>query len=79
MVAINDTISHAQVTLERIQMMIQSDQRLKEYHDSLYISFEDGAIILRGQLPSDELRGELIPAIRRAGILNRVCNEVHVC
>ena len=78
MYAINNTESNIKRTLDRIQSMIRLHRRLGDYLASLEISFEDRSVVLRGELPSDELRGELVPTIRQAGILCQVCNKVQV-
>ncbi|WP_442505644.1 hypothetical protein SH528x_004441 [Novipirellula sp. SH528] len=78
MYAINNTESNIKRTLDRIQSMIRLHQRLGDYFASLEISFENRSVVLRGELPSDELRGELVPTIRQAGILCQVCNKVQV-
>ena len=72
MYAINNTESNIKRTLDRIQSMIRLHQRLGDYFASLEISFENRSVVLRGELPSDELRGELVPTIRQA------CNKVQV-
>ncbi|EMI17147.1 hypothetical protein RMSM_05938 [Rhodopirellula maiorica SM1] len=78
MYAINNTESNVKRTLERIRSMFRLNRRLGSYLTSLEISFENRSVVLRGELPSDELRGELVPTIRQAGILCQVCNEVQV-
>ena len=82
MVAINNaspnTKAKANRTLERIQSMLSLHRQLGRYLASLEISIENRSIVLRGELPSDELRGELVPTIRQAGILCHVSNQVQV-
>ncbi|MFG0262489.1 MAG: hypothetical protein ACF788_08880 [Novipirellula sp. JB048] len=65
-------------TLERIDSMLRLHRQLGRYLDTLDISIENGSIVLRGELPSEQLRSELVPMIRRAGILCQISNEVQV-
>lgn len=65
-------------TLRRIRAMLKSHRRLGTYATRLQVSIENATVILQGELPSDELRRELVPTIRRAGVLWRVQNRVDV-
>jgi hypothetical protein len=65
-------------TLARVQALLSVHEQLGRYASTLQVSVEDTAIVLRGELPSETLRGELVPTIRQAGCLWRVNNEVHV-
>lgn len=65
-------------TVECIQSMFRVHRRLRQYASALQISIEDAALVLRGKLPSGDLKAELLPAIRQAGFLGRVCDCVEV-
>ncbi len=65
-------------TIENIESMLRVHKQLGEHADSLEVSIEDAAIVVRGELPSDRLKSELIPAVRQAGVLDKVCNCVQV-
>jgi hypothetical protein len=58
--------------------MFHAHKRLCQYASSLQISIENAGIVLRGQLPSGDLKADLIPAIRQAGFLGRINDEVVV-
>jgi hypothetical protein len=55
----------------------QSDLR-QAHADSLQISIENSSVVLRGELPLAELKAFLVPAIRQAGVLNRVDDCVKI-
>ena len=65
-------------TLRQIRSMLKNHRRLGTYATRLQISIENATIILRGELPNDELRRELVPTIRSAGVLWQVQNQVDV-
>ncbi len=52
--------------------------RLGQYAAAIQVSVENTVIVLRGELPSADLRQELVPAIRQAGVLSQVSNCVQV-
>ncbi|EMI55361.1 MULTISPECIES: hypothetical protein [Rhodopirellula] len=70
--------SGANRSLKRIQSMIRVHERLGAYATRLQVSVENTAIILRGTLPNQELRSELVPTIRQAGVLWQIKNRVDV-
>ena len=77
----NETVAaqtRARQTLTRINSMIRMHERLGEYATRLQVSVENAAIVLRGTLPSQELSRELLPTVRRAGVLWQVKNRVNV-
>ena len=65
-------------TIQCIQTMFRGHKRLCRYASSLQISLENAGVVLRGQLPSSDLKADLVPAIRQAGFLGRICDEVVV-
>ncbi|MCM2370894.1 BON domain-containing protein [Aporhodopirellula aestuarii] len=74
----NENSSRAGRTLKRIQSMLRVHERLGAYAARLQIKVENTAVILSGTLPNQELRSELVPTIRRAGVLWQVKNRVDV-
>ena len=64
--------------VERIMAVLRVHRRLRQYAEMLSVTFENAAVILRGELPSPDLKDELIPAIRQAGVLCQVFNRVQV-
>ena len=64
--------------VERIRSILIGNQQINRYAESVQVSVEKTAIVLSGHLPSPDLKQQLIPAIRRAGILRQVCNLVRV-
>ena len=65
-------------TIQCIQSIFRAHKRLCRYASSLQISLENAGVVLRGQLPSSDLKADLIPAIRQAGFLGRINDEVVV-
>lgn len=65
-------------TIECIQSVFRAHSRLCQYASSMQMSFENAVIVVRGQLPSGDLKEDLLPAIRQAGFLGRVCDCVVV-
>ena len=64
--------------VDSIQTMFRVNQALKNYVAELDVSIENATIVLRGELPNRALKAELIPAVRRAGVLSQVNNFVRV-
>ena len=58
--------------------MLSVDERLREYATEVQISIENAVIVLRGNLPSPDLKHALVPAVRQAGVLGQVNNCVSV-
>ena len=64
--------------IERIRSIFMGDHQINHYAESLEVSVENTSIVLHGDLPTADLRQQLVPAIRQAGILWQVCNLVQV-
>jgi len=62
----------------RIEAVFLAHRRLRQYAAALKISIENAVIVIRGELPSAELKAELVPAIRTAGVLAQVNDRVVV-
>ncbi|TWU47956.1 hypothetical protein [Rubripirellula reticaptiva] len=67
-----------QQLLQRIDGVLRFDRNLGPHVAGLNISFDASRLILDGDLPTAAMIDELVPAIRRAGVLNQVCNNVRV-
>ena len=65
-------------TIDCIESMFRVHLALCDYAAGLKVSIEDAAIVIRGKLPSTALKEQLIPAVRQAGVLGRVCDNVVV-
>ena len=65
-------------TVQCIESMFRVHQLLCKYAAELKVTVEGAVIVSRGKLPSADLKNELVPAVRRAGILGRVCDDVAV-
>ncbi|MFK8112432.1 MAG: hypothetical protein AB8B91_09525 [Rubripirellula sp.] len=70
-----ESTSREMLTIAKIESVLRVHEQLRQYATALQISIENAAIVLRGELPSLALRAELIPAVRRAGVLG----QVNVC
>lgn len=64
--------------INSIHAMFRVHEQLQHYATALQVSVENTTIVLRGQVPSIDLKAELVPAVRRAGVLSQVCNCVDV-
>ena len=64
--------------LEKIRSMFLVHEQFCDYATALQVSVENTAIILQGHLPNAALKQQLVPAIRRAGVLWRISNCVEV-
>ncbi|MEO9591405.1 hypothetical protein [Rhodopirellula bahusiensis] len=74
------TQSECQVsrTLQRIESMLSEHEALGSHAGGLEISVHESTIVLDGELPNAELRKQLVPLIRQAGVLWQVENNVAV-
>ncbi len=64
--------------LQNIREMFAVNDLLCEHANRLRLTIENAAIVIRGELPSSDLKAELVPSVRRAGVLSRVCDCVQV-
>lgn len=64
--------------INNIQAIFNVHGQLRQYAAALQISIENATIVLRGEVPSVDVKAELVPAVRRAGVLSRVANCVNV-
>lgn len=64
--------------VENIRTLLQATPMLKQHAALLEISIEQSAVVIRGNLPTDAMKAELVPIIRRAGVLSQVNNRVLV-
>ena len=64
--------------VENICTLLQATPMLKQHASLLEISIEQSAVVIRGNLPTDAMKAELVPIIRRAGVLSQVNNRVLV-
>ncbi len=65
-------------TIECVLTMFRAHKRLGQYVSSLQITIDHAGIVLRGHLPSGDLKADLVPTIRQAGFLGRIIDEVVV-
>lgn len=64
--------------VRNIQSVLRVHDQLRQHAAKLQVSIENATIVLSGELPEPALVAELVPAVRRAGVLARVCNRVQV-
>ena len=62
----------------KIESVLRVHQQLQQYTAALQVSIENAVIVLRGELPSSNLKSQLVPAVRQAGVLARVDDCVQV-
>ena len=51
--------------------------KLSQVAESLHVSVENAVIVISGELPR-ELKDEVVPAIRQAGVLGQVSDRIRV-
>ena len=64
--------------VEKIRAVLHANPILCQHASLIEVSIEHSAILIRGSLPTDEMKAELVPSIRRAGVLSQVNNCVLV-
>lgn len=64
--------------IRNIQSVLAGHPRLRHHLTTLQVTIENIGIVLRGELPSRDLRAELVPAVRSAGVLRQIRNLVRV-
>lgn len=64
--------------IRNIQSMMAANEQLRIHANRLRLSIENAAVVIRGELPSTDLKAELVPVVRQAGVLSRVCDYVQV-
>ena len=64
--------------IERIRSIFVGNQQINHFVEDIVVSVDKNSIVINGNLPSAELKQQLVPAIRQAGILWQVCNQVQV-
>lgn len=65
-------------TIRLIQAVLDAHGQLRDFSSNLQVSIENVSIVLRGTLPSHALHAQLVPIVRSAGVLRKVCNRVQV-
>ncbi len=65
-------------TIANIESVIRVHHQLRQYAAALQVTIENAVIVVRGELPSNQLKSRLIPAVRQAGVLARVEDFVEV-
>lgn len=75
---IQERNSRDQRTIHSIQTVFSASERLRQYAASIRITIENATVVLWGELPSVDLKSELVPAVRRAGVLSQICDRVAV-
>ena len=64
--------------VDNIRFVFHVNPLLQQYATALQISIENSAVVLRGELPSPDLKAQLVPSIRQAGVLYRVTDCVRI-
>jgi hypothetical protein len=65
-------------TVAKVEAVLQVHQQLRQYAEGLHVSIENAAVVVRGELPSADLKLQLVPAVRQAGVLCQVNDCVQV-
>ena len=64
--------------VDNIRSVMQVNPLLQQYATELQVSIENASVVLRGELPSPDLKAQLVPAVRQAGVLYRVTDCVRI-
>ena len=64
--------------VDKIRLVMQVNPLLQQYATALQVSIENASVVLRGELPSPDLKAQLVPAVRQAGVLYRVTDCVRI-
>ncbi len=64
--------------VDKIRLVMQVNPLLQQYSTALQVSIENASVVLRGELPSPDLKAQLVPAVRQAGVLYRVTDCVRI-
>lgn len=64
--------------IDRIRAVLSVHDSLSNHANGLEFAIENSVVIVRGTLPTEVLRDQVIPAIRRAGVLARVNDCIQV-
>lgn len=64
--------------VEKIRTVLQANPTLGQHASMIEVSIENSTIVVSGNLPTDAMKAELVPAIRLAGVLSQVNNRVLV-
>ncbi len=64
--------------VDNIRFVFQVHPLLQQYATELQVSIENSSVVLRGQLPSPDLKAQLVPSVRQAGVLYRVTDCVRI-
>lgn len=65
-------------TRQRILHVLRNDRMLHRHASSIRVDVTDSRVVLTGALPASTLVEQLVPAIRRAGVLSQVTNQVRI-
>ncbi len=64
--------------VEKIRAVFQVNRMLGQYATAVHITIENASVVIRGELPSRDHKAQLVPAVRQAGVLNRVSDHVRI-
>ncbi|KAA1259218.1 hypothetical protein LF1_17470 [Rubripirellula obstinata] len=65
-------------TREKILTIFRGDASLRDHVELIEIEIEHSRIVLSGELPNGQLVQQLVPAIRRAGVLCQIAVNIEV-
>lgn len=64
--------------IRNVHAMLAVHSQLRAFVEAIQVTIEHRAVVLRGRLPSKQLKDQLIPAVRQSGVLWKVNNQVDV-
>ena len=74
----NESAARDDRTRQRILHVLRNDRMLHRHAASIRVDVADSRVVLTGALPASTLVDQLVPAIRRAGVLSQVTNQVRI-
>ena len=75
---IQECASRDRRQVDNILFVLQANPLLQQCAPDLQVSIENSTVVLRGEVPSPEVKAQLIPAIRQAGVLDQISDYVRV-
>ena len=73
-----ETQRKEQLIIRNIRTMLKVHHRLRNEASNVVVAIRDNVVILSGSVPSHDTKSMLIPAIRQAGVLWSVSNQVNI-
>ena len=64
--------------IDRVRLTVRAHRNLGVFESAIRIAVENTVVVLRGKLPTQDLKNQLNLTVRQAGILLRIDNQIEV-